>query len=128
MLNKILLIGRLTNKPELKYTNSNLPYTRFTIAVNRNYSNNDGQRETDFINVITWRKQAENVCNYLDKGSLIMVEGSLSINSYEDQDGNKRISSEVIAQNVKFLDSKKSSNNDEIIDNEIVDISDDFLE
>ena len=64
MLNRVILIGRLTAKPELRYTESNLPYARFTVAVNRNFRNNDGQAETDFIRVIVWRKQAENVCNF----------------------------------------------------------------
>ena len=72
-MNRVMLIGRLTAKPELKYTGSNLPFARFSVAVNRTFSNAQGQRETDFINVVVWRKQAENVCNYLDKGSLVQL-------------------------------------------------------
>ena len=108
-MNKVLLIGRLTGKPELRYTNSNLPYTRFSIAVNRNFTNNQGQREADFINIIVWRKQAENVCNYLDKGSRVSVEGRIQTGSYDDKDGNKRYTVEVAADSVEFLDTKAQS-------------------
>ncbi len=108
-MNKVLLIGRLTGKPELRYTSSNLPYTRFSIAVNRNFTNNQGQREADFINIIVWRKQAENVCNYLDKGSRVSVEGRIQTGSYDDKDGNKRYTTEVAADSVEFLDSKNQA-------------------
>ena len=110
-MNKVLLIGRLTAKPELRYTGSNLPYTRFSIAINRTYSNNQGQRETDFINIIAWRKQAENVCNFLDKGSLVSVDGKLQTNNFTDKDGNKRYSMDVVADSVQFLESKNSRQN-----------------
>ena len=139
-MNKVCLIGRLTTKPELRYTNSNLPYTRFSLAVNRNFSNSQGQRETDFINIVVWRKQAENVCNYLDKGSLVSVEGRIQTESYDGQDGNKRYTTDVVADNVSFLESKKTEINsseketaDETTDpfeefGEQVSIDDDFLE
>ena len=110
-MNRVMLIGRLTAKPELRYTGSNIPYARFSVAINRTFSNSQGQRETDFINVIIWRKQAENVCNFLDKGSLISVEGRLQSNSYDDKDGNKRYSLDVVADNVQFLESKSQSQN-----------------
>lgn len=105
-MNRVLLIGRLTTKPELRYTNSNLPFTRFSIAVNRNFSNAQGQRETDFINIVVWRKQAENICNYLDKGSRVSIEGRIQTGSYDDKDGNKRYTTEVLADSVEFLDTK----------------------
>lgn len=108
-MNRVMLIGRLTAKPELRYTGSNIPYARFSVAINRTFSNSQGQRETDFINVTTWRKQAENVCNFLDKGSLVSVEGRLQSGSYEDKDGNKRSTLDVIADNVQFLESKSQS-------------------
>lgn len=108
-MNRTCLVGRITAKPELKYTNSNLPVTRFSIAVDRRNSNSDGQRETDFINIVAWRKTAENVCNYLDKGSLISVEGRIQTGSYDDKDGKKRYTFEVIADNVTFLESKAQS-------------------
>lgn len=103
MLNKVYLVGRLTAKPELKYTSNDKAYTRVCVAVNR-YSEG-----TDFINVTIWNKSAEHVCEYLDKGSMVLIEGSISVNNYEDNEGNKRTSFEVMAQNVQFLD-KKTSN------------------
>lgn len=88
-MNRVMLIGRLTAKPELKYTPTNIPYSRFSIAVNRPFSNQQGERGTDFINIIIWRKQAENVCNFLDKGSLVSVEGRIQTGSFNDKDGTK---------------------------------------
>ena len=108
-MNRVMLIGRLTTKPELRYTGSNLPYSRFSIAVNRTYSNNQGQRETDFINIVVWRKQAENVCNFLNKGSIVSVEGRLQTGSYDDKDGNKRYTMEVVADSVQFLETRAQS-------------------
>ena len=108
-MNRVMLIGRLTAKPELRYTGSNIPYARFSIAINRTFSNSQGQRGTDFINIIIWRKQAENVCNFLDKGSLVSVEGRLQSNSYDDKDGNKRYSLDVVADSVQFLESKSQA-------------------
>lgn len=108
-MNKVLLVGRLTAKPELRYTATNTPYTRFSVAVNRQFTNANGERETDFINVVVWRKQAENVCNYLNKGSLVSVEGRLQTGNYTDKDGNKKYTTDVAADNVQFLESKAQS-------------------
>lgn len=105
-MNRVSLVGRITAKPELRYTNSQVPFTRFTIAVNRTFSNNQGQREADFIGVIAWRKQAEIICNYLDKGSLISVDGRIQTGSYDDKEGNKRYTFDVVSDNVQFLESK----------------------
>ena len=105
-MNRVMLIGRLTAKPELRYTSSNVPYARFSLAVNRQFSNQNGERETDFINIIIWRKQAENVCNFLDKGSLVSVEGRIQTGSFTDKDGNKRYTTDVVADSVQFLESK----------------------
>ena len=110
-MNRVTLVGRLTAKPELRYTGSNLPYARFTVAVNRNFRNNDGQTEADFISVIVWRKQAENVCNFLDKGRLVSVDGRLQTGSYTDKDGNRRYTTDVVADSVQFLESKNGSSN-----------------
>lgn len=110
-MNRAMLVGRLTAKPELRYTSSNLPFARFSVAVNRTYSNAQGERETDFINVVVWRKQAENVCNFLNKGSLVSVEGRIQTGSYDDKDGNKRYTMEVVADSVQFLESKAQSQN-----------------
>lgn len=107
-MNRVMLIGRLTAKPELRYTGTNTPYSRFTLAVNRTFSNQDGQREADFIGIVVWRKQAENVCNYLDKGSLVSIEGKLQTGSFE-KDGVKQYTMDVIGDSVQFLDSKKES-------------------
>lgn len=108
-MNKVMLIGRLTTKPELRYTSSNIPYSRFSLAVNRPFNSQQGERGTDFINIVIWRKQAENVCNFLDKGSLVSVEGRLQTGSFNDKDGNKRYTMDVVADNVQFLESKQQS-------------------
>lgn len=113
MLNRVILIGRLTSNPELKYTGSNKPYTRICVAVNR------FSEGTDFINVTVWNKQAENVCEYLGKGSLVMIEGSLSVNSYEDSEGNRKTSTEVMAQNVQFLDRKNNNSETENVEESV---------
>lgn len=128
MLNRVILIGRLTSNPEIKYTGSNKPYTRICVAVNR------FSEGTDFINVTVWNKQAENVCEYLGKGSLVMIEGSLSVNNYEDSEGNRRTSTEVMAQNVQFLDRKNNNTESEeeqaSLDDysDVTTLDDDFLD
>ena len=117
-MNRVMLIGRLTAKPELRYTSSNIPFARFSVAVNRTFSNSQGQRETDFINVVVWRKQAENVCNFLDKGSLVSVEGRLQTGSYDDKDGNKRYTTDVVLDNFEFLESKNRQSTNDISNEE----------
>ena len=109
-MNKVILIGRLTRDPELRYTGNNTPVASFTLAVNRNFSNQQGEREADFINVVVWRKQAENVKNYLSQGSQAAVEGRIQTRSYDDNNGQRRYVTEVVADNVEFLGSKNSSN------------------
>jgi len=108
-MNKVFLIGRLTRDPELRYTSSNIPTASFSIAVNRNFANQNGEREADFINIVVWRKQAENVKNYLTKGSQVAIDGRIQTRSYDGQDGQKRYVTEVIADNVQFLDSRGAS-------------------
>lgn len=108
-MNRAMLIGRITTKPELKYTGSNIPFTRFSLAVNRTFANAQGQREADFINIIVWRKQAENVCNFLDKGSQVAVEGRIQTGSYDAQDGTKRYTTDIVADSVQFLESRGQS-------------------
>ena len=110
-MNKVFLIGRLTRDPELRYTGNNTAVASFSIAVNRSFTNQQGEREADFFNVTVWRKQAENVKNYLSQGSQVAVEGRLQTRNYEDKDGQKRYVTEVVADNVEFLGSKNSSNN-----------------
>ncbi|MGI6129098.1 MAG: single-stranded DNA-binding protein [bacterium] len=104
MLNKIILIGRLTRDPELRYTASGIPVAHFSLAVDRPFTNQQGERETDFIDIVVWRKLAEVCTNNLGKGRLVAVEGRLQIRSYETQDGQKRRVAEVVAENVRFLD------------------------
>ena len=110
-MNKVFLIGRLTRDPELRYTGNNTAVASFSIAVNRNFTNQQGEREADFINIVVWRKQAENVKNYLSQGSQVAIDGRLQTRSYEDNNGQKRYVTEVVADNVEFLGSKNSSNN-----------------
>jgi len=110
-MNKVFLIGRLTRDPELRYTGSNTAVATFSLAVNRNFTNQSGEREADFINVVVWRKQAENVKNYLQQGSQVAIDGRIQTRSYDDQNGQKRYVTEVVADNVEFLGSKNSSNN-----------------
>ena len=107
MLNRIILIGRLTRDPELRYTPQGVPVASFSLAVDRPFSNQQGQRETDFIDCIAWRKLGETVGNHLTKGHLVAVEGRLQVRSYEAQDGTKRRVSEVVADSVRFLDRPK---------------------
>ncbi|MGM0688601.1 MAG: single-stranded DNA-binding protein [Bacillota bacterium] len=110
MLNQVVLIGRLTHDPELRYTaGGGIPVTTFSLAVDRPFTNQQGERETDFIKIVTWRKQAESCANYLKKGSLVGLTGRLQIRSYEDNEGVKRKVTEVVADNVRFLDRGRSS-------------------
>lgn len=101
-MNRVELIGRLTSKPELKYTNSNIAVSKFSIAVN---GYND---KTDFINIVAWKNQAENLCKFQDKGSLVSVEGRIQTGSYDDKDGKKVYTVEVVADNIGYLESKKN--------------------
>jgi single-strand DNA-binding protein len=106
MLNRIILIGRLTRDPELKYTPTGKAVATFTLAVDRFRTNPQGERETDFITIVVWEKQAENCANYLGKGSLAAVDGRLQIRSFDGKDGQRRWMTEVVAETVRFLDKK----------------------
>src|SRR5690554_5727904 len=110
MLNNVVLIGRLTRDPELRYTpSSGVAVTNFTLAVNRTFKQKDGGQEADFVPVVVWRNQAENCAKYLVKGSLVAVEGRLQIRSYEDREGTRRTIAEIVGNSVQFLDNKKST-------------------
>lgn len=109
MMNKIILIGRLTKDAEVRYTASNRACASFTVAVNRAYVNQEGERETDFINTVAWDKLGENVSKYTHKGSLVAVEGRLQVRSYENQEGRRIYVTEVVASTVQFLDSKEKT-------------------
>lgn len=117
MLNKTILIGRLTKDPELRYTPSGVAVATFTLAVNRPFTNQNGEREADFIPIVVWRKQAENCAKYIGKGSLVAVEGRIQVRSYNNQEGQRRWITEVIAENVRFLDSRGKKESDEAGDN-----------
>ena len=111
MLNIVILMGRLTTDPELKTTNSGNTVTSFAVAVERSFSR-DGNRETDFINVVAWRSTAEFICKYFRKGQMIAINGSLQQRNYEDRDGNKRTAYEVVAQQVSFCGGKQDKPSD----------------
>ena len=104
MLNRVILIGRLTADPELRYTQSGTAVANFRLAVDRPFTNQSGERETDFIPIVVWDKQAETCANYLNKGRLVAVDGRMQVRSYDAQDGSRRWVTEVVAQDVRFLD------------------------
>ena len=107
MFNRVVLIGRLTKDPELRYTNNNLPVCSFTLAVNRPFSSQNSDRNADFISCTAWRKQAENIHMYLNKGSMVAVEGKLQTRDYQDEKNNvRRYITEVVCDSVVFLDTK----------------------
>ena len=107
-MNKVILIGRLTRDPELRTISSGISTTSFSLAVNRNFTNQNGEREADFINCVAWRKQAENIAKYCVKGTQVAVEGRIQTRSNDAQDGTKRYVTEVVADNVTFLSPKGS--------------------
>jgi len=110
MLNRVILVGRLTRDPDLRYTaDSGIAVTRFTVAVNRKFTNQQGEREADFINIVTWRALAENCGNYLKKGSLVAIEGRIQTRSYENQEGRTVYVTEVVADDVRFLNTRTNS-------------------
>lgn len=110
MLNHIVLMGRLTRDPELRRTQSGISVASFTLAVDRDFASRDGgEKQTDFIDIVAWRNTAEFVSKYFAKGRMAVVSGRLQIRDWQDKDGNKRRSAEVVADNVYFGDSKKSS-------------------
>ncbi len=115
-MNKIILVGRLVKDPELRHTeNGDKIYTKFTIAVQRNFRLPDGMREADFIPIKVWGKKAEVIVKYMKKGSLITISGRLKTGSYEDKEGNRKYTVEVVAEDFKFLENKRSK--PEVIEN-----------
>lgn len=110
MLNKCFIMGRLTKDPEIRTTNNQLPVATFTIAVDRNFKDADGSKQTDFINCVAWRKTAEFISKYFAKGNMILVVGSIQVRSWEDKEGNKRYATEVIVDEASFTGEKKTDN------------------
>lgn len=112
MMNRVVLVGRLTKDPDLRYTPNGVAVATFTLAVNRSFSNQQGEREADFINCVVWRRPAENVANFLKKGSLAGVDGHIQTRHYEGQDGKRVYVTEVVAESVQFLEPKSSASGD----------------
>lgn len=109
MLNKIIIMGRLTRDPELRRTQGGTAVTSFTMAVDRDFKSQSGEKETDFIDVVAWRNTGEFAAKYLAKGRMAAVEGRIQVRDWQDKDGNRRKSVEVVADNVYFADSKRDS-------------------
>jgi len=108
MINRVVLVGRITKDPELKHTQGNIPYVSFSLAVNRQFTNQAGEREADFINCTVWRGPAENLSRFIKKGGLLGVEGRIQTRSYEDSDGTKKYVTDVVCDNIQFLEPKGS--------------------
>jgi single-strand DNA-binding protein len=113
LLNRVILIGRLTKDPELRYTPAGVAVAQFTLAVDRPFSNQQGERETDFIPIVVWRQQAESVANYLRKGRLTAVEGRIQVRHYDNNEGRRVYVTEVVADNVRFLEWGDSANRED---------------
>ena len=109
-MNVVVLVGRLTDNPELRKTNNDISVTRFSIAVDRQFKSGE-ERQADFINIVAWRQSAEFICRYFTKGQRIGIEGSLRMNRFTDKDGNNRTSYEVVVNNAHFVESKRDSGN-----------------
>lgn len=109
MLNKVILMGRLTTDPELKQTPSNIAVVSFSLAVERNYTPKGSEKQSDFINIVAWRHTAEFISKYFSKGQLVAVEGSIQSRNYTDKEGNKRYITEVVAEQVYFAERKNSN-------------------
>jgi single-stranded DNA-binding protein 4 len=134
MINNVVLIGRLTRDAELRYTQSNIAVATFNLAVNRNFKNDNGDREADFINVVMWRQQAENFANWVKKGNLVGITGRIQTRSYDNQKGQHVYVTEVVAESFQILEKKDNSANNASMENQIptsfektnpMDISDD---
>ena len=108
-MNKVVLIGNLTRDPELQTTTSGVSVCRFSLAVTRRFANNEGERDADFINIVVWRNQAENCHKYLKKGSKCAVVGRIQTSSYDAQDGSKRYTTDVVADEVEFISTTRSN-------------------
>jgi len=136
MINNVVLVGHLTRDPELRYTPSNVAVATFSLAVNRNFKNQAGDREADFISCIMWRQQAENFANWLKKGALVGITGRIQSRSYDNQQGQRVYVTEVVAESFQILEKKDNAANNASMENQIppsfertnpMDISDDDL-
>ncbi|HKL61368.1 MAG TPA: single-stranded DNA-binding protein [Acholeplasma sp.] len=111
MLNRVVLVGRITKDPELKRTQSNIAVVSFSLAIDRQFTNEQGERQADFIQCVVWRKQAENVAQYVKKGALLGIDGRIQTRNYETANGETRYVTEVLCDSVQFLESRKSQEN-----------------
>jgi len=109
LINRVVLVGRLTKDPELRFTPNGIASCRFTVAVNRTFKGQNGEQEADFINCQAWRKQAENLANFMKKGGLIGLEGRIQTGSYEGQDGKRVYTTDVVADSIQFLEPRNST-------------------
>ena len=123
MINNVVLVGRMTRDAELRMTQSNTAVASFTLAVNRTFKSQNGEREADFINVVIWRQQAENLANWAKKGALVGITGRIQTRNYENQQGQRVYVTEVVAENFQILESRNQQNNN----SNPMDISDDDL-
>ncbi len=112
MLNHITIMGRMVRDPELRYTQQSTPVVSFTLAVDRDYQGGGSEKQTDFIDCVAWRNTAEFIGNYFHKGSMAVVDGRLQLRNWTDKNDNKRVSAEVVVENIYFADSKKAASSD----------------
>ncbi|KRK80259.1 single-stranded DNA-binding protein [Companilactobacillus nodensis] len=117
MINRVVLVGRLTRDPELRYTQGGAAVASFTLAVNRQFTNSQGEREADFINCVIWRKTAENFANFTNKGSLVGIDGHLQTRNYENKQGQRVYVTEVVVDNFSLLESRNANSSDSTNDN-----------
>ncbi|WP_270736407.1 single-stranded DNA-binding protein [Streptococcus anginosus] len=127
MINNVVLVGRLTRDAELRYTPQNQAVATFNLAVNRNFKNQSGEREADFINIVIWRQQAENLANWTKKGSLIGITGRIQTRNYENQQGQRVYVTEVVADSFQILEKRDNSANQSSMDSQMPPFSDDDL-
>ena len=111
MINKTVLVGRITKVPAIQSTSSDILYCKFTLAVNRNFKGANGEQETDFIRCVAWKKNAENMGKFVDKGALLGIDGAIRTGSYDDKDGKRVYTTDVVADSVQFLENKSDSAN-----------------
>ncbi|KOR75428.1 putative single-strand DNA-binding protein [Candidatus Phytoplasma pruni] len=112
MINKVVLVGRITKDPELRFVNGDIPLVRFNLAVNRPFTNSEGVRETDFIRCVVWNKQAENLAKYITKGALIGIEGKIKTSFFDNGTDKKQFTTEIQCDSIQFLESRKKKDND----------------
>lgn len=127
MINRAILVGRLTRDPEMRYTSDGTATASFSLAVNRQFKNKQGEREADFINCVIWRKAAEIFCNYTHKGSQVAIDGRIQTRNYENNQGNRVYVTEVVVENFSFLDTNNGNSQQPHQSQDSIDIDDDDL-